>query len=222
MESENNHMEPPPQETVDVANSETDEDLDEDETVHVAVVHHEENATNTTNEDSSGHHSWEKIIFFRILGSKFSKFPGLLLRFHNFPTNLPNIFLSSKCSQFFPNCVGHRERDEIIHRLKLPPEIDIFIEDLEWVRVQNIRFRPKLQTVWKVKFWGSWSKSLRIWAGLTLASNPGWEAEFPKWVMSIVHPGMKPPLLCQDVVFASLTTSRPTGRSLYCHLIFQR
>ena len=40
--------------------------------------------------------------------------------------------------------------------------------------------------------------------------------------MSNVHPGMKPPLLCQDVVFASLTNSRPTGRSLYCHLIFQR
>ena len=64
MEFEINHMEPPPQETVDVANSESNEDLDEDEIVHIAVVHHEENATNTTNEDSSGHHSWEKIIIF--------------------------------------------------------------------------------------------------------------------------------------------------------------
>ena len=62
MESENKNMEPPTQETVDVANSESNEDLDEDEIVHVAVVHHEENATNTTNEDSSRRHSWEKML----------------------------------------------------------------------------------------------------------------------------------------------------------------
>ena len=41
--AEINDMEPPPQETVDVVNSESGEEVDENEIVHVAVFHHEQN-----------------------------------------------------------------------------------------------------------------------------------------------------------------------------------
>ena len=59
MEFESNDMEPAHQETA-VVNSESDlEDLDENEIVHAAVVHHEEDAAHNTNKNSFGRHSWK-------------------------------------------------------------------------------------------------------------------------------------------------------------------
>ena len=59
MEFERNDVEPAHQETA-VVNSESDlEDLDENEIVHAAVVHHEEDAAHNTNKNSFGRHSWK-------------------------------------------------------------------------------------------------------------------------------------------------------------------
>ena len=60
---DSNRVQTAAQETA-VVISESDEDLDENEIVHAAVVHHEENATNTTNKKSSGRHRAPEIAIF--------------------------------------------------------------------------------------------------------------------------------------------------------------
>ena len=92
----------------------------------------------------------DAIVGKHDFGVKIVKFPGLLLRFGDFPTNVPNIFPFLQIFPIFPNYVErlpgeydfttslfesprifYGKQEKVIQRQKLAPEIDLFIEDLE-------------------------------------------------------------------------------------------